>query len=810
LFFFLSCLDSTKNNQNNTNDRDHHNRSMVGFDQCRKMGEEAGIGAASNYKNTIHSMKRLVGLPFNDPHAQAEIKKWLPFACVPISHPSGGPESIGVKVSLNGVEQIIPIEAVAGMLLKHMGMIAAKKAAESSDSVDANSTDLSKLFPQDWVIAIPSYFTDAQRRGLLVGCEIAGFQVQRLMHENTATALAYGIFKDLKKEFTKDNPTNVMFIDMGASAYTVSIVMFEPGKLIVKSTYFDADLGGREFDLVIAEWISRQFQDKYKGKLSGDPMSKPKVRIKLMSAAEKAKKTLSPQGVKEARINLECLMDDYDFSCSLQAEEYEKLCEPLLARLAEPVKKALAETGLAPADLSSVEIVGGSTRIGCIKRELTSILDGQTLSTTMNADEAVARGAALQSAILSPRFKVLPYEIQESQPYPIKISWDEQGGAEAEGAEEASPTNSVVMFDRGLNFPIVRRVTLRRTGDFTVSSAYDDTALMYGLSKEATRPIADFRIKLPYDGDKKVRVNVKQDIHGIIHLSSAQMVEEIEEEEENVEVEMKEGGGEEQKAEKKKKIKKTNLDATTSRPLDWSKEHINKANESEVAMANIDRVVRETSDMRNELESYIYDMRDRMGSSSQLGDFATDDEKDAFTNKLETIENWLYEDGFDATKSVYAEKLADLKQIGGPIETRFLESQGRSSALSALQANLEKYKQWLNLSQGDEKYAHITDDDRNTCHLKCDEVSSWMYELLDKQGTLPASADPVLKVADIHAKNRELNNVCSPIMFKPVPKAEPKPAEPEKTDDAKAEPMDGVEPENGDKPAEPEAQKMEE
>jgi len=794
---------------------------MVGFDQCRKMGEDAHTGASSNYKNTIKHMKRLVGLAYDDPTAQAEIQKWIPFTCVPISRSTGGPDSIGVKVHLNGEEKIISIEAVAGMMLKHMGMIAAKKASETSNGVDiTSSSDLAKLFPQDWVVAIPAYYTDAQRRALLAGCEIAGIPgVQRLMHENTATALAYGIFKDLKKEFTKDEPTNVMFIDMGASAYTVSIAAFEPGKLIIKSSHFDANLGGRDFDLLIAEWISKQFQDKYKGRLSADPMSKPKTRLTLMVAAEKAKKTLSPYGVKEARINLECLMDDFDFSCALSAADYEAMCEPLLDRLAGPLQKALAETGLKPADLKCVEIVGGSTRIGCVKRALEQLLDGQNLSTTMNADEAVARGAALQSAILSPRFKVLPYEIEELQPFPIKISWDEQTGAaaareegiEIEGGTDAdTPTNAVVMFDRGLNFPIVRRVTLRRSGDFTVMSAYDDAALASGLPAGAPRDIASFQIKLSTAGEKKVRVNVKEDIHGIVHLSSAQMVEEIEEEE-GVEVEKKEGGEDEPTQEKKKKVRKTNLEFTETRPLDWNREEINEAFEAEVEMANIDRIVQETSDMRNELESYIYDMRDRITSSSHLADFATDEEKEAFTSKQETIENWLYEDGFDATKSVYAEKLAELKSIGEPIEARFIESEGRTSALSSLQANLEKYKTWLNVSQSDENYTHITDEERNACFAKCDEVSSWMYDMLDKQGSLPVSSDPIIRVADINAKNRDLINVCSPIQNKPVPKKEdvkPTPDPTAETESKDVDPMDGVQPEGAGASAEPE--KMEE
>merc|ERR1712232_170054 len=221
------------------------------------------------------------------------------------------------------------------------------------------------------------------------------------------------------------------------------------------------------------------------------------------------KKTLSPQGVKEARINLECLMDDLDFSGSLKAKDYEAMCQPLIARLRKPIEMALEEAKLKPSDLASAEIVGGSTRIGCVKRELINIL-GMNLSTTMNADEAVARGAALQSAILSPRFKVLPYEIQEAQPYPIKLSWDESAAADAEGGENGDSTNSVTMFGRGLNFPIVRRVTLKRAGKFNVKCSYDSSGTNYGLCEGTNVDICGFSIQAPEGESKKVRVNVKQ------------------------------------------------------------------------------------------------------------------------------------------------------------------------------------------------------------------------------------------------------------------------------------------------------------
>jgi len=772
------------------------NPCMVGFGESRAMGETAGVKASSNYKNTIKNMKLLVGLAFDDPRAQAEMKR-VPFKCVPLKRAGGGPDSIGVSVNHNSEDMTISIEAVAGMIIKHMGSIAAPKDAEGKNGL-----------PNDWVITIPGYYTDAQRRALLVGCEISGVKgVLRLMHENTATALAYGIFKDIRKEFTKDAPSNVMFIDMGDSSYSASIVSYEPGKLTVKSAQYDQDLGGREFGQIVAQWIGAKFEEKYKGKLSGKPMERPKIVLKLLSAAEKAKKTLSPTGVKEARINIECLMDDYDFSIILKAEEYEAMCAPLIARLKAPIERALAEAKVQPSDLASVEIVGGSTRVGFVKRTLAGILGldveatNNGLSTTMNADEAIARGAALQSAILSPRFKVLPYEIIEYNPYPVKIAWDgeatagQQEGVEVEGDAEGSemPTNSVVMFDRGSNFPCVRRVTLRRSGEFLVTASYDDSSSKYNFPEGASRDIVTFKVKAPEGKENKVRVNVKQDIHGSILLSSAQLVEEIVEEEpamtDGDEAKDNEGK-EEEKVEKKKKIKKTLLEYSESRSIEWVQAEIDKGFEAEVAMTNTDRIVKETADMRNELESYIYDTRDKIISVRQLANYCTEEEKSTFEAALQTLENWLYEDGFDATKSVYSDKLSGLRKMGDPIEFRQREAAGRPNAIAVLKRTVEKYTTWLNTSEGEELCAHITHEEFSKCHDKCDEVSSWMYDMMDKQGSVPIHGNPVVTIAEFNAKSQELTNTVSPIMHKPKPKPKPKPDEKKEEPKKEAETKD--------------------
>ncbi len=795
---------------------------MVGFDQSRSMGEAAASTALSNYKNTITNMKRLIGLAYDDPRAQVEMKK-AAYKCVPYPHPGNGPDGIAVQVECAGETKIIPIEAVAGMMVKHMGTIAAEKAASES------GRDVNECFPRDWVVGIPGYYTEAQRRAFLAGCEMAGVKsVQRLMNEPTAVALAYGIFKDIRKEFTVEKPTHVMFIDMGATSYSVSIVDFQPGKLVVKSAQYDPDLGGQAFDTVIADWISTKFEEKYKGKLSGNPRSNHKVMLKLFAAAEKAKQTLSPVGVNEARINLESLMDDFDFSISLMADEYKTMCGPLLARLAGPIERALEEAKLKSSDLTSIEIVGGATRVGSVKETLSKILGldmtavNNGLSTTMNADEAVARGCALQSAILSPRFKVLPYEVIEYQPFPIKIEWDgtssvahaEEGGKDADGAEESaavhpqpttSSTNSVVMFERGCNFPIVRRVTLKRSGKFTVDARYND-----GGGVEDNKSIATFHIHAPTNTECKVRVNVKLDIHGSLSLSSAQMVEEVFEKELEEGVEAKapdEDGGEakvivDSNMVKKPKLKKTSLAFNTVRPLDWTEAELQKEIEVEVAMTNADRVVRETSDARNELESYIYDMRDKIVSESQLAPYCTENEKATFPTMLETYENWLYEEGFDANKSVYVKKLDELKKVGNGIENRQYEARTRPNAMSTLQKTVEKYTSWLNTSAGDENYDHISEEERALCSDKTDKASAWMYDMLDKQGGLAASVDPAVTVEQIYSKNKELNDVVSPIMHKPkpTPKAEEKKQDEQATEEQKkeeggaSEPMDTSEP----------------
>merc|ERR1712157_13204 len=191
-------------------------------------------------------------------------------------------------------------------------------------------------------------------------------------------------------------------------------------------------------------------------------------------------------------------------------------------------------------------------------------------------------------------------------------------------------------------------------------------------------------------------------------------------------------------------------------------------------------------------------------SESGLAPYIKPEEKDSFSTLLESTENWLYEDGFDAVKSVYAEKLADLKKHGNPIEQRQREHAGRPAALSSLQKKIESYQQWLNESTGQEEYAHITDEERQTCHAKCDETSTWMYETMDKLGSCATNETPSVTCAEIVAKNQELTKVCSGVKHKPKPKPKKKEPEPAPAKEEKKE-EEPVPMETDEKPKEGEA-----
>ena len=758
-------------------------------------------------------MKRFMGRKMSEPEVAAEIARVPGVKFVEVDG------LVGVEVMYDGEPKALSIPQCAAMMLFKMSQICADSNKGASIA--------------EVVVSVPAWFTNSQRLAMLDACDVAGLRCLRLMHDTTATALEYGIWRSAKKAFDEKVTQRVLFVDMGYSSYQVSIVDYVIGKLVVKATAWDRTLGGRDFDEVIAAWIAGEFKAKHKC----DPMENPKARMKLLDTAEKAKKTLSPHGVGEANIYCECLMNDLDFSIKLTLDKFEELIQPLLDRLVAPVDRALEASGTDPKDLAATEICGGGSRVASVKKVLAARLGldaaatNYGLKTTLNADECVSKGCAMQAAMLSPRFKVKEYQIYEATPFGVSLSWDQGAAAAAapmdtsadggddDGADDGATagTSDVVLFPRNGETPSTKRLTFRRGDDFKITASYDakDAAL---LPAQCEALIGEFTVKgvppASADAPSRVRVNVAHSVHGTVAISSAQLVVEVpddepakkddekkddakadgeaksEEKKDDAPAESKDGDAPagDAKADaaptkKKRKYKKTPLEVAATLPK-MSKAQLDAALELEAQMANQDRVIQETNDMRNELEAYIYKMRDDV--IGDLRPFVADDAKAAFEAALGGAEEWLYEgDGYDATKSQYAARLKDLHALGSPIQARFKAHEDRPAAVSALQTKIEDLKTFANSS--DECFAHVDDAERATVRDAATKAGDWLMDMLDKQGKLEQHDDPALLPADVSAKLGDLERNTKAILAKPKPipkKEEAKAEEPPPAPDA--------------------------
>jgi heat shock protein 4 len=726
--------------------------------------------------NTITGMKLLVGRKFDDADLQKELSRF-PFKAVKMPH--GG---VGISILYNDEPMVVSAEHFMAMMLV--------KAREIVNHAN-NGVNLA-----DSVLAVPNWYTQSQRRGVLNSCEIGGVNCLKVANEMNTIALSYGIFKSAKKLFSETEPTHVMFIDLGYTVYSVTIVDFIQENMKVLSTVCDRTVGGRDFDDIIIEFLAETFEKKTKINVRNNK----KAVLKLQAAAEKAKKTLSPAGVNEANISVECLAEDMDLNAVLTREEFESRAATLVDKLRAPIEVALKEANLAREKLAEIEIVGGTTRVNIVKRKLGEILglDASALNyglkTTMNADEAVARGGALQCAMLSSRMKVKPFNIVDRLYYGVVAHFDNHSGDDSAMGDEdetAAKGTSVSLYQRNDEVPHKpRRITFRnKTSDFAITLSYDDASTAF-LPAGESRFISKHTIRVPAtysDKPSDVRVTFALDRHGLVHVQSAQLMEELSAEEiaKLNAAENKSDGKEpeESKEASKKKYKKVDLKVDTEEP-GLTRDQIKAALELEASMAFEDRLIVETADKRNELESYIYAMRDKLDGN--LRDYASSQEKDSLKSAMNVAEDWLYNEGFDSTKQEYSRRIEDLRRISNPVEFRLHQVTARPGAIDALKKQLELCKSFA--SNYDEAHSHITDDERDRIRKEVQSTESWLYDNISKQEDLPKYANPVLTSDSINAKRTALFNVTNPIMIKPKPK--PAEATPPPAPEAKSTPAD--------------------
>ncbi|KAL5402577.1 Heat shock protein hsp88 [Paraphaeosphaeria minitans] len=616
--------------------------SLVGFGpKSRYIGEPAKNQEVSNLKNTVSSFNRLAGRQLSDPDVDVERN----FVSAPLVDVDG---QIGAEVTYLGKKEKFTATQIQAMFLTKIKQTA--------------SAEL-KLPVADVVISVPAWYTDAQRRALLDASEIAGLKTLRLINDTTAAALGWGITK-LDLPAPEEKPKRVAFVNIGHSNYTASIVEFRKGELTVKSTAWDRHFGGRYIDQALVEHFGKEFKEKFKI----DIFENAKARFRVQAGVEKLKKILSANSA--APLNIESVMNDVDVRGMLKREELEELMKPLLERATVPLEQALAEAKLKPEDIDIIEMVGGCTRVPALKNKIQEFF-GKPLSFTLNQDEAVARGCAFSCAILSPVFRVRDFSVHDMVSYPIEFTWEKSEDIPDEDT-------SLTVFNKGNVMPSTKILTFYRKHPFDLEAKY---AKPEELPGKINPWIGRFSVKGVKDdpkGDFMIcKLKARLNVHGILNIESGYYVEEVEVEE-PIPEEKKEGDAmdvdskEPKEPPKMRKVKKQQRKgdlpiSSGTATLDLSNKEMAQERENQMVME--DKLVQDTENQKNDLEAFIYELKDKI--LDVYAEFASDDEKARLNAMLEQIEDWLYDDGEDATKAQYVSKSEDIRSIAGPIIQRY-------------------------------------------------------------------------------------------------------------------------------------------
>ncbi|KAL2893593.1 Heat shock 70 kDa protein [Bienertia sinuspersici] len=369
-----SCVGVWQNDRVEIIPNDQGNRttpSYVAFtDTERLIGDAAKNQVAMNPQNTVFDAKRLIGRRFSDSSVQADMKLW-PFKVVP-----GAGDKPMIVVTYKGEQKQFSPEEVSSMVLVKMREVAEAYLGQSIKNA---------------VITVPAYFNDSQRQATKDAGQISGLNVMRIINEPTAAAIAYG----LDKKASRSGEKNVLIFDLGGGTFDVSLLTIEEGIFEVKATAGDTHLGGEDFDNRMVNHFVAEFKRKNKKDISGNARALRRLR----TACERAKRTLS--STAQTTIEIDSLFEGIDFYSTITRARFEEMCMDLFRKCMDPVEKCLRDAKIDKSRVDDVVLVGGSTRIPKVQQLLQDFFNGKELCKSINPDEAVAYGAAVQAAILT-------------------------------------------------------------------------------------------------------------------------------------------------------------------------------------------------------------------------------------------------------------------------------------------------------------------------------------------------------------------------------------------------------------------------
>ena len=614
-----SCVGVWQNDRVEIIANDQGNRttpSYVAFtDSERLIGDAAKNQVASNPKNTVFDAKRLIGRKFGDPTVQSDMKHW-PFKVLP-----GDKDKPMISVEYKGEAKKFAPEEISSMVLTKM-----KETAEAF---------LGKRV-MDAVVTVPAYFNDAQRQATKDAGTIAGLNVLRIINEPTAAAIAYGLDKQSGGE------KNVLIFDLGGGTFDVSLLAMENGVFEVKATAGDTHLGGEDFDNRLVNHFVQEFKRKHRKDISNNARSLRRLR----TACERAKRTLS--STAQTSIEIDSLYEGIDFYSNITRARFEELCMDLFRSTLEPVEKVLRDSRLDKGSVHDVVLVGGSTRIPKIQQLLSDFFNGKELNKSINPDEAVAYGAAVQAAVLTGTKNEKLQDILLIDVAPLSLGIETAGGV----MTTLLPRNS--------------QIPCRKTEVFSTFS--DNQPAVTVQVYEGERKFTKDNHKLgQFDltgippaprGVPQIEVTFDMDTNGILNVSAVD----------------KTTGNQ-------KKITITN---DTGR---LSQEEIDAMLRDAERFAADDEAQKARVDARNDLENYAYSLRNTTRDDKVTSRLAEADKRQ-LSDAVEEALRWL--DGNQtAEKDEFEHKKKELESVAMPIMQRMYQQAGGSTSQQTSEPHVE-------------------------------------------------------------------------------------------------------------------------